>query len=172
MHKLLAGAIFLVAGCTSVAPSPRLAATPTIPSLSPAPAEASVAPSPCREPQVALTPGHSGAAAGTSYLRVFVELAQNPPCVLPRGPVIWLTNTAGAEVARSTETDASPVVLDYITGYNIGWNVACGPTTSDATAAHVEFSKGVVIEMPISGFGPSCVDGSRGSLFMIADDSR
>ena len=125
---------------------------------------------PCRDPQIALTAGNSGAATGTAYLGVFVELAQGPACTLPRSPMITITTDTGAEVARAAETDATPVVLDYITRYYIGWNVACGTSPTGSKIAIIEFSGDLRVTLPIGTFGPSCADGSHGDLSMIADD--
>ena len=127
---------------------------------------------PCRKPQVAVTPGQAGAGAGTAYLRVFVELAQGPACSLPRSPMVAVTSATAAEVARATETDATPVILDYIAGYYIAWNAPCGqPAPTGPLTVHITFSATLVIDMPIADFGPSCVDGTGGwSISMTADD--
>lgn len=174
MWRLVAIAFAVLAGCSPVVPSPQATPSRTNPTSSAVVPDSSTtaAPIPCRQPQVVMTPGYSGVAAGTAYLRVFVELAQYPPCTLPRSPVIWITSADGAEVARAEETDATPVILDYITGYSLGWNVPCGSSPSGSHVAHIEFSPSLVIDMPIGTFGPSCVDGSRGNLSIIADDPR
>lgn len=75
-------------------------------------------------------------------------------------------------MARAAETDVTPITLTYITGYSLGWNAPCGQVPSGSHVAHVEFSATLVVDMPIGAFGPSCVDGSRGTLSMIADDQR
>jgi hypothetical protein len=163
----------LMAACAPVAPS---ASPQPVPSGTLGAAPSSVAvPStaafdPCREAQVVLTPGQSGAAAGTSYLRVFIELAQGPACTLPRGPMVTVTTDDGTEVARATKTDSTLVVLDYITGYYIAWNAPCGPTPTGSLVAQIAFTTTLVVELPIGSFRPSCVDGSTGSLSMTADD--
>jgi hypothetical protein len=85
--------------------------------------------------------------------------------------MITVTTDEGTEVAQATETDPTPVVLDYISGYYIAWNAPCGPTPSGALVAHIAFSPALVVEMPIGNFRPSCVDGTGGwSISMTADD--
>jgi hypothetical protein len=85
--------------------------------------------------------------------------------------MITVTTEDGTEVARATETDPTPVVLDYISGYSIAWNAPCGPTPTGALVADVAFSPTLVVKMPIGDFGPSCVDGTGGwSISMRADD--
>lgn len=126
---------------------------------------------PCAAGQVVLTAGRSGVATGTAYLRVFAELGQGPACSLPRSPMLTLVSGSGSEVARASETDPTPVALDYITGYELGWNVPCRATTMPTDlVASIEFSTALVLDLRIGDFGPSCVDGSEGSLSMIADD--
>jgi hypothetical protein len=162
----------VLGGCSAVDPSAT--PTPTANAGSPSSsveAASAAALTPCVDPQVLLTPGATGAAAGTNYLRVFAELAQGPPCTLPRSPMISVTTDGGTEVARSTETDATAVVLDYITGYNIGWNAPCGPTPSGELVASITFTPALVVRMPLGSFRPSCVDGTAGwSISMTADD--
>src|SRR4051812_12253193 len=165
-------ASLLLGGCSAIEPSitPGPTATPGGPASSVGP-PSGAAFSPCRDPQVEVTPGRTGAAAGTDYLRVFVELAQGPACTLPRSPMITITTDGGTEVARATETDPTAVVLDDISGYNIGWSGPCGPTPTGELVASIAFSPTLVVKMPLRGFGPSCVDGAGGSsIFMIADD--
>jgi hypothetical protein len=175
MRKLIAVSLMLAAGCAPTVSSPSapppLRSSP-VSSVSPTdmPKPSTAAVDPCHDQQMVLTPGHSGVAAGTAYLRVFVELAQGPPCTLPRSPMITLMTEDGAEIARATETDATPLVLDYITGYRIGWNVPCDAAPTGTVNAHIEFSRGLIVDLPLGIFGPSCVDGSSGSLTMIADD--
>src|SRR5438094_5327634 len=107
MRRLAATALVLVAGCSPVVPPlPSSTSTlgyPTSSAVAAGPSTAAIGP--CRAAQVVMTPGHSGVGLGTAYLRVFVELAQKPPCSLPRSPMIWITAKDGAEVARSNETD-------------------------------------------------------------------
>jgi len=85
--------------------------------------------------------------------------------------MLTLVSASGSEVALASQTDPTPVALDYITGYNLGWNVPCGATPRAADlVARVEFSPAVMLDLPIGDFGPSCVHGSEGSLSMIVDD--
>jgi hypothetical protein len=126
----------------------------------------------CTASQVRLTPGHQGAATGTAYLRVFGELDQGPTCSMPRGPKIALTSGDGKVQVSGTEADPTPIVVSGITGYEIGWNIGCGMSTPPyPLSARVWLSASVSVDMPIGDFGPSCVDGSTGALFMEADPS-
>ncbi|MGH9886090.1 MAG: hypothetical protein ACREBE_11210 [bacterium] len=84
--------------------------------------------------------------------------------------MISITNEDGAEVARAPSIDPAPVLLDYITGYEIGWNVPCGPWPTGIFLAHIEFSPTLELDLPLGNFGPSCADGSPGTVFMLADD--
>lgn len=175
MYKLLVALPLVVAGCGTVTPSPSVqpAATPTdaAPSIGAVPtSSASVALAACEGNQVRLTPGANGAAAGTDYLTVFVELAQGPACELPWSPMIEVRDTDGAEIARATEADPKPVALTYITRYYIAWSGDCGPIPSGALVAHIDFSSTLALDMPIGTFRPSCVDGGGQSISMYADE--
>jgi hypothetical protein len=174
VRYLIACSMLVLSACGPVPPSASSPAPPTSLPASPTPTvEAQTSPvalSPCTASQVVLTAGRSGVAAGTAYLRIFAELAQGPACSLPRSPMLTLIQSSGSEVARASETDPAPIALDYITGYNLGWNVPCGTKTVPDLVARIAFSAAVVIDLPIGDFGPSCVDGSQGSLSMIADD--
>src|SRR4051794_16388116 len=92
-------AALLVAACTTTILPP-----PSLPRLSPSPAglfDASAGPSrtaalpSCSRDQLALTAGHTGGAAGTNYLTIFVELAQGPACVLADSPKVTITAADG-----------------------------------------------------------------------------
>jgi hypothetical protein len=182
MHKLLVGLpllvalpLLVVAGCGTVAPPPSvpptLTPTGTAPSIGAAPtSSASAALVPCESSQVRLTPGAEGAAAGTDYLTVFVELDQGPACTLPWGPMIAVRDAAGAEIATATETDTKPVALTYISRYYIAWSGDCGPIPSGDLTAHIAFSSTVSLEMSIGTFRPSCVDGTGQTISMFADE--
>lgn len=137
----------------------------------PYPTPPPVATATCTASQVRLTPGHTGAAAGTAYMRVFVELDQGPECSLPQGPQIALVSDDGTVLVNGTDADPRPLVISGITGYEIGWNVGCDASSPPrALSARIWFSAAVYVDMPIGDFGPSCVDGSTGSLFMRADE--
>lgn len=172
MRRFLAACLFVTAGCVPAPPSPS---APPPPSPS---AEAATSPGPsvvaaldpCRNDQISVTPGHSGAAAGTNYLTVFVELAQGPACTLPWGPMITIRDADGTTVARATDTEAQPVQLDYITRYYIAWSAECGSAPTGLLAAHIEFSSALVVDVPIGDFRPSCVDRIGQSVSMYADE--
>ena len=176
MQKVLTALpLLVVAACGAVTPSPSVqpATTPTgaTPSLGAVPAPSnSAALARCESAQVRLTPGADGAATGTDYLTVFVELAQGPACTLPWGPMIAVRDPDGAEVARATESDTKPVALTYITRYYIAWSGDCGPIPSGALVAHIDFWSTLALDMPIGTFRPSCVDGTGQSISMYADE--
>lgn len=177
MCKLLAGLVVagLTAACGSVTPSPS---SPTLPRPTDASPSIAVIPTPsavadisaCEGDQVRLTPGQQGAAAGTNYLTVFVELAQGPACALPWSPLIEVRDADGVEIARATETSPTPVALTYITRYYIAWSGDCGPTPSGDLVAHIDFSPTLAVDLPIGTFRPSCVTGTGQSISMYADE--
>jgi hypothetical protein len=176
MYKLLVALPLVVFGCGTVAPSPSVqpATTPTraAPSIGAIPtSSASTALESCEGGQVRLTPGADGAAAGTSYLTVFVELTQGPACVLPWSPMIEVRDADGAKVAAGAEADAKPVTLTYITRYYIAWSGDCGPIPSGPLVAHIDFSSTLALDLPIGTFRPSCVDGAGQSISMYADET-
>lgn len=117
-----------------------------------------------------MTPGQSGAAAGTNQLEVFVELAQGPPCTIPWGPEVVISAADGAAVDRSIESDARQILLEYVTRYYIGWSAKCGPTPTGDLTARVRFSQTLVLDLSIGDFRPACVDGEGQSVFMYADE--
>ena len=83
--------------------------------------------------------------------------------------MVAITGPAGAEVARATETDATPLILDYITGYEIALSAPCGrPAPTGPLTAHITFSAALAIDMPIGDFGPSCVGIGRPPSSLIA----
>jgi hypothetical protein len=84
--------------------------------------------------------------------------------------MVVLVDRAGTEIARAFESDSSPMVLDYILGYQLGWNVGCDAHPPAGTVARVSISAAATVDLPLGAFGPSCVDGSNGALFMFADD--
>ena len=177
MYKLLAALAFVVAGlvaaCGAVTPSPSrplVTSTDPPPSVAIPTASAAADISPCAKDQVRLTVGQQGAAAGTNYLTVFVELAQGPACALPWGLMIEVRDAAGDEIARGTETSTTPVALTYITRYYIAWSGDCGPTPSGDLVAHIDFSPTFAVDLPIGTFRPSCIDGTGQSISMYADE--
>lgn len=173
MHRLLVALPLVVAGCGTVAPTPSTQPAPTADDAAPttAPRASSVATalSSCAGNQIRLTPGTAGAAAGTAYLTVFVELAQGPACELPFGPMVSVRDAHGAEVARASEVDAKPIDLTDVTRYYIAWSGNCGPALTGDLVAHIEFSSRLVVDMPMNGFRPSCVDGAGQSISMYGD---
>lgn len=177
MKRLLGPLLIVVVGCTPPPPSPSVPPTgvatgrPPTPSAVVIPTQpGEVALAPCGREQVRLTPGTSGAAAGTNYLTVFAELAQGPACTLPSSPMIAVRTADGTEVARATETEPRPVALTSITRYYIAWSGDCRPLASGALVAHIDFSSTLAVDMPIGSFRPSCVDGIGQSLSMYADE--
>ena len=75
---------------------------------------------------------------------------------------------ARGEAARRIDLGAAAL---RDAGYEIGWNVGCDASSQPrALSARIWFSAAVYVDMPIGDFGPSCVDGSTGSLFMRADE--
>lgn len=164
-------AVLLVA-CTVLPPSPSAAMTPA-----PAPSGAVVSPSgspatACRGEQIRATPGSIGSAAGTQYLTVFVELAQGPACTIPSGPMVTIFAADGTDVASATDTDTTPVRLDYVTRYYIAWSADCRPTPTGTLTARIEFSPTITLDMPVGAFGPSsCMNVSGQTLWMYADET-
>lgn len=144
-------------------------ASPTTPtaSLPPTPLEAL---SPCREDQLRLTAGADGAAAGSAYLTVFVELTRGPRCSISGNPLIAVRSEDGREIARAAKTEPRMIALTYVTRYYVEWSSGCGPMPTGARVATVEFSANVVIDLPIGMFGPSCVDGAGQEISMYADE--
>jgi hypothetical protein len=176
MFKALVALSIAVAGCGTVVPSPS--ARPTTlpssaaPSMGAVPTEsASTALGVCEGSQLRLTPGAAGAAAGTAYLTVFVELAQGPACALPRSPKISVRTEDAAEIASATEADPAPVALTYITRYYIAWSGDCGPIPTGTLVAQIHFSSTLAVDLPIGTFRPSCVDGAGQSISMYADET-
>src|SRR5947209_18538912 len=160
MCKLFVALSLIVCGCGTVAPSPsvQLTAAPSVvaPSIGPVgSASPSAALASCERSQVRMTPGATGGAAGTSYLTVFVELEQGPPCALPWGPLIEVRDADGDVIVSATEAEAKPVALTYITRYYIGWSSDCRPIPSGNLVAHIDFSATLAVDMPIGSFRPS-----------------
>jgi len=103
-------------------------------------------------------------------MRVFVELAQGPDCLIAQGPRVTLVSKAGDELQSGSESDPTPVTLHGILGYELGWNVACDQSMPpEPFFARIEFAEQATFTMPLGDFGPSCVDGSTGELFMEVD---
>lgn len=123
---------------------------------------------PCEQGQVTLTRGPTGAGAGTAYLAVFADLVAGAPCTLARGPAISIVDATGKPFSTGTRVDATPLTIAGQTAFLIGWNVACEPraTPTSALSARIEFSRRWTAVLPIGDFGPSCVDGSTGELFV------
>ncbi len=159
---------------TAIPPTASPAALPTpVPTTSvtpvPGASEESGPSGACTAAQVEATPGESGAAAGTSYLAVTFTLVGGEACAVPRGPNLALTANDGTVLVHDTDADPRPITLADQLEYRIGWNVGCGVSVPRPTLASIELYSGAVISVPIGDFGPSCVDGSAGRLFMVTD---
>jgi hypothetical protein len=151
-------------------------AIPTLPpsaapsAIASAPAPTTAAIGPCAASQLRFTPGHTGAAAGTAYMEVSVDLVQGPDCTMPQGPPISIVAADGKVIANDTDRDRAPLTIHGPTSYSIGWNIGCdSPVPTGRLSARIWLSATVAVDMPIGAFGPSCVDGSTGALFMRAD---
>lgn len=153
---------------TVAAPSPTATAPPA-----PTPVPTAAGIQACSASELQLTPGHSGDAAGTAYLEVAVALVGGTDCTMPAGPALSIVDSAGKVFAPGTEVDPTPVTIHGTVGYHIGWNIPCEPsaTPGSSLAARIQLGDGSIVTMPIGDFGPSCVDGSTGALFMNADPS-
>ena len=170
-------AIILVVACSPAptsappsitsSPAPTTAAPTTVPT--PVPGATQGADGACTASQVQATPRESGAAAGTSYLAVTLQLVEGAACSLPRGPNIALTSGDGTVLVHGTDANPAPILLRDTLLYRIGWNVGCGQTVPGPTLAAIELYGAAVITMPIGDFGPTCADGSTGNLFMDVD---
>jgi hypothetical protein len=169
---------WLLASCTTPAPSPSSTAISATSSLAPvstlaAPPSESTAVEPCDRKQLTITPGSFGPALGTNYLKLFVELSQGPPCTIPWGPQVTIVARDGSEITRASETSDRSIQLNYITRYYIAWSSSgdCRHVPTGGLAARIEFSPALEVEIPVGAFRPTCVDGANGeSLAMYADE--
>lgn len=129
---------------------------------------AEAAPSPCRSAQITLTPGESGVAAGTAYLAIEARNVSGSDCLLAREPAVSITIDGAMELASGAGSDDASFVIaaNDTSAYFLAWNTACIPLPTGARTASVEISAGHVIDVPLGEFGPSCIDGSTGVLFM------
>jgi len=128
-------------------------------------------PPPCRSAQITLTLGDSGAAAGTAYLRVEARNVSGTACLLPREPAVSISIAGGMEIAGGAGSDAASIAIaanDTAT-YYLAWNMPCLPLPTGARVARVELSPGEIVDLPLGDFGPSCVDGSTGIVFMATE---
>ena len=148
----------------SPAPSARSLASVGVPTpLTPSPSAHAA----CQAGQLALTPGREGAAAGTAYLTVFVELSQGPPCSIPQGPSVSIMGPHGVEIARSSENVPTPVLLDTVLIYHIGWSSDCRTLPAGAFTARVDFGAGLSVAVPVGDFRPTtCMNPEGQTLFM------
>ena len=125
-------------------------------------------PPPCRTSQITLTPGASGVAAGTAYLQVEARNTSGADCLLAREPAVSITLDGAVQLTSGGGTDAASIVIaaHETDTYYLAWNMPCVPLPTGARLAHVELSAGQIVDMPLGDFGPSCVDGSTGVVFM------
>lgn len=125
----------------------------------------------CRASEVRLTPGASGAAAGTAYIHLALELADGRDCLIARSPSLTITDAQGKVVARATEDDIdlSPISAGRLFGYYLGWNTACGDRFTGPFTANIELPSKQTVSVPLGDFGPSCADGSYGDVFLEVD---
>jgi hypothetical protein len=173
---LLAGLPLLVAACTPTATVAPPFSTPTSSSAAIGSPQSSSTPVPsvafasCSADQLNLTAGHTGGAAGTNYLTVFVELAQGPACTLADSPKVRIIGPGGAVLASSGDIPSTQFPLTFIDRYHIGWTADCRTFASGDLTARIEFSPTVVVALPIGDFRPShCMQPSGQALFMSAD---
>jgi hypothetical protein len=179
MNRLGALAVVVIAAaaaCSSTPTPPPSPAPTTVPLTTPAtsptfrvttaPPEGLAA---CTASQIRATPGDSGAAAGTSYLAVAFQRLDGADCLVPRGPAVALAAADGTVLVHDTDANPAPVTLHDQLAFHIGWNVPCGPPIPKPTLARIALYGAEVITIPIGDFGPSCVDGSTGRLFMDVD---
>lgn len=156
----------LASACASPSPAPSVTslASDGVPApLTPSPPPLAA----YKAGQLALTSGREGAAAGTSYLTVFVELAQGPPCSIPQGPGVSIMGPDGVEIARSIENTATPVPLDTVLIYHIGWSSDCRTLPAGAFTAQVDFGAGLSVAVPVGDFRPTtCMNPEGQTLFM------
>lgn len=122
---ILVATVLLVGGCLSDRASP---------STSPAgPLE------PC---QLTLTPGRTGAAAGTMYLSFAVELAGGSPCQIAVWPAVQITDAAGLVLAQGPRDLAAiprAQMLETTLPFHLGWASWCGPEPTGPMVARIGF---------------------------------
>ena len=103
-------------------------------------------------------------------MQVSVDLFQGPACSIAQGPSVSIISADGTEVQAGTEADPAPVTLRGLLSYELGWNIACDKSMPPGPlSVRIEFGDEASITMPVGDFGPSCVDGSTGELFMHVD---
>ena len=93
-------------------------------------------------------------------------------CLLAREPAVSIRVDGGAELATGVAGDPNlsiQIAPDDTAAFYLGWNMPCLPLATGARIARIEFSADVIIDMPLGDFGPSCVDGSTGVVFVEAE---
>ena len=113
----------------------------------------------CGPAQVALAPGRSGAAAGTSYLTIHVALVGDRPCGWPAWPAVKLRDSTGQVIASGVKGPDESVILQTALDLNLGWASWCNPPPLRPLTLGILLDTGAEAPMTVpDGFGAGCMD--------------
>jgi hypothetical protein len=154
--RLSAVMVLSLMACSACATTPSPSATPSqspLPSEQPSPAGP---PQRCDARELSLSPGAWGAAAGTSYVVVHVDLVSGSACLIPGGPAVTLLDRDGKLLASAAGITDPDVIVASRTDLRLGWSSWCGPPPANPIRLRLDLPSGPLNTPLPGGFLASC----------------